>query len=184
MLDRLWPRVGPRIWPAQGPHRGFASGSCGAFRPVPLTPAAAACAADVAGASIALPSSSLCARTSAKNWPVPSSTALPVKACQRCDRDIDIGRVELDREADAAGHLGRDDAWCPSRRTARRPPGRARSCSGSAAACTRPASGCRGRSRRPGRGCGICQSVVCLRSPAQWPLLPFRTAYQHGSCCQ
>ena len=32
--------------------------------------------------------------------------------------------------------------------------------------------------------CGICQTVVCLRSPAQWPLAPFLTAYQQGSCCQ
>ena len=31
---------------------------------------------------------------------------------------------------------------------------------------------------------GICQSVVCLRSPVQWPLPVFLTAYQQGSCCQ
>ena len=28
------------------------------------------------------------------------------------------------------------------------------------------------------------ESVVCLRSPAQWPLPVRRTAYHIGSCCQ
>jgi hypothetical protein len=32
--------------------------------------------------------------------------------------------------------------------------------------------------------CGMAQTVVCLRSPAQCPFLPFLTAYQAGSCCQ
>lgn len=32
-------------------------------------------------------------------------------------------------------------------------------------------------------GLGICQSVVCLRSPPQCPVFPLRTAYQHGSFC-
>ena len=30
----------------------------------------------------------------------------------------------------------------------------------------------------------IDHRVVCLRSPAQWPVPPWRTAYQQGSCCQ
>jgi hypothetical protein len=32
--------------------------------------------------------------------------------------------------------------------------------------------------------CGIAHTVVWLRSPDQCPVLPLRTAYQHGSCCQ
>ena len=33
-------------------------------------------------------------------------------------------------------------------------------------------------------GLAMCQTVVCLRSPAQWPFAPFFTAYQQGSCSQ
>nr|VFJ92618.1 MAG: hypothetical protein BECKH772B_GA0070898_1003133 [Candidatus Kentron sp. H]VFJ99320.1 MAG: hypothetical protein BECKH772C_GA0070978_100313 [Candidatus Kentron sp. H] len=32
--------------------------------------------------------------------------------------------------------------------------------------------------------CSMLHRVDCVRSPLQWPVLPFRTAYQHGSCCQ
>jgi hypothetical protein len=31
---------------------------------------------------------------------------------------------------------------------------------------------------------GISQSVVCLRPPCQWLVLPSRTAYQQASCFQ
>jgi len=31
-------------------------------------------------------------------------------------------------------------------------------------------------------GLSICRSVVCDRSPTQWPVAPLLTVYQHGSC--
>ena len=34
------------------------------------------------------------------------------------------------------------------------------------------------------RWCGMAHTVVWLRSPDQWPVRPFLTAYQAGSCCQ
>ena len=32
--------------------------------------------------------------------------------------------------------------------------------------------------------CERLHRVDCRLSPIQWPVLPFRTAYQQGSCCQ
>src|SRR3954468_9461717 len=98
------------------------------------------------------------------------------------DRDIDVGRAELDRVAGAARHLGRDDR-------------RARAAERLVDGLPRRAVVLDRRRRMHSTGfcvpwtvsvscprLGICHSVVCLRSPAQcpWP----RTAYQQRSCCQ
>ena len=124
------------------------------------------------------------AATSANDLPAPSKRRCLARECLPAqDRHIDVGGIDLDREAGAAGHLGRDDGRARSAERLVDRPGPARSCSRSAGACTRPAFACRGRARRR-RGQVMVHSVDCLRSPLQCaPDVP-RTAYQQGSCCQ
>ena len=80
--------------------------------------------------------------------PSPSSVAAsPVNPCQRLDGDIDVGRVELQPEADPAAGLGGDHAGARTdERIVDRLAG-ARCCSASAAASARRASACRAPSR-------------------------------------
>jgi hypothetical protein len=94
-------------------------------------------------------------------------------------RDIDVGGIDLDREAGATGHLSCDD-------------GRARSAEWLVPGDELFSIGrlmhstgfwvpwpCPSSSRAL-----IVQSVDCLRSPLQFVAAVPRTAYQQGSCCQ
>ena len=98
------------------------------------------------------------------------------------DRDIDVERIDLDREADPADGLRRDqggaaaeerlvDRVCPG--SLLLSIGRRMHSTGFWVPWTVSASW---------PPLGMVQSVVCLRSPVQLPFL--RTAYQQGSCCQ
>ena len=102
---------------------------------------------------------------------------------------IDIGGVELDPMAHAAGHLGGDQARARAeKRVIDRLTGPSVVGDRPAHAFNRflrPVPQLSSRSRLPnGLLLGISQTVVCARSPFQWLLLPWRTAYQQVSCCQ
>ena len=110
----------------------------------------------------------------------------PGEALPALHDDIDIGRVELDAVADAAGHFGRDQARA---RTEKRvidrrlllTIGRRMHSTGFWVPCPQLCSRC---GLPKGLLLEISQTVVWVRSPCQWLILPSRTAYQQVSCFQ
>ena len=101
--------------------------------------------------------------------------------------DIDISGVELETIADSAGHLGGDHTRARAeKRVIDRLPGRLLLTIGRRMHSTGfwvPRPQLCWRWRLPnGLLLAISQTVVCVRSPCQWLVLPSRTAYQQVSC--
>ena len=113
----------------------------------------------------------------------------PGEALPASHHHIDITGVELDTVADAAGHFGRDQARAGAeKRVIDRLAGPAvvgdragMHSTGFWVPCPQLCSRCR---LPKGLLLAISQTVVCVRSPCQWLVLPSRTAYQQHSCFQ